>query len=172
MPAVRYANSVIDRYRKVRLASRVSGVRIATPEDGESRPRGVEGPDHALASLPCGTTDGGRHVVMAAMNHAAGGHARRARQRERRTAQEEPPAAGPGLNLIRAALEHHPRDPFAVDTGRAVDALKIQWGDSYRIKACEDGYEATRRHGPRVALTAPTPDALAKAMAEDSGGPS
>lgn len=62
-----------------------------------------------------------------------------------------------------------PRDPFAVDTGRAVDAMKAAWGDSYYIKACEGGYEAVRRHGQRVALTAPTPDELVRAMTEDSG---
>jgi hypothetical protein len=73
---------------------------------------------------------------------------------------------------MRPDLEDHPkpRDPFAVDTERAVDALKIQWAVLYEIKACEGGYEAVRRHGPRVTLTEPTPDALVKAMLEDSGG--
>lgn len=70
----------------------------------------------------------------------------------------------------RPGLERKPqaRNPFAVDTERAVDALKIQWGDTYYIKACEGGYEAVRRHGPRITLTAPTPDALTRAMLEDS----
>jgi hypothetical protein len=80
-------------------------------------------------------------------------------------------AGTPGLGGVRSGIELHPRprDPFAVDTGRAVDAIRAQWGDLYEIKACEGGYEAVRRHGPRVTLTAATPDELVRAMQEDSG---
>jgi hypothetical protein len=80
-------------------------------------------------------------------------------------------AGTPGLGGVRSDIGHHPqpRDPFAVDTGRAVDAIRAQWGDSYHVKACEGGYEAVRKRGPRVALTAETPDGLVKAMLEDSG---
>ncbi len=96
---------------------------------------------------------------------AAGG-ARRARQR-----REQHPARA-GLNVIRSALEKRPRaaghDPFEVDAGRAVDAMRAAWADTYYIKACEGGYEATRRHGQRVSLTAATPDELTRALLADS----
>jgi hypothetical protein len=62
-----------------------------------------------------------------------------------------------------------PRDPFAVDKERAVAALRGTWGDLYDITACEGGYEAVRKRGPKVALTAETPDGLARAMLEESG---
>lgn len=61
-----------------------------------------------------------------------------------------------------------PRDPFAVDKRRAVDALRIRWNDTYAIVPCEGGFEAIRRHGPRISLTAATPDGLVRAMLEDS----
>lgn len=112
-----------------------------------------------------------RHAVrptaegLAAMaaQHAAGG-ARRAPQRERRGQRP----ARTGLNHIRRALERTPRDPFAVDAGRAVDAMRAAWGDSYYVTACEGGYEAVRRHGQRVSLTAATPDELTRALLSDS----
>lgn len=65
-----------------------------------------------------------------------------------------------------------PRDPFAVDKERAVAALRGTWGDIYEITACEGGFEAVRKHGPRVAMIAETPDGLARAMLEESGGAS
>lgn len=78
-------------------------------------------------------------------------------------------AGTPGLGGIRYEYERDPRDPFEVDEERAVDALRLTWGTRYEIKACEGGFEAVRKRGPRVALTAETPDGLVKAMLEDSG---
>lgn len=69
---------------------------------------------------------------------------------------------------MRDELERQPRDPFGVDAERAADALALGWGTRYRIKAREGGFEAVRRHGPRVTLTASTPDDLDRAMSEDS----
>lgn len=62
-----------------------------------------------------------------------------------------------------------PHDPFAVDKERAVAALEGAWGSHYVIKACEGGYEAVRKTGPEVSLTAETPDGLARAMLGDAG---
>lgn len=74
------------------------------------------------------------------------------------------------LDVVRDELERRPRDPFEVDRERAADALSVRWGSSYRIRPCEGGYEAVRRHGPPVTLTASTPDELDRFMAEDSAG--
>ncbi len=51
-------------------------------------------------------------------------------------------------------------DPFAVDTNRALDALRLAWGDF-----CDIGFEAgtwiaTRRDGTEDTLTGRTPDEL------------
>jgi hypothetical protein len=84
--------------------------------------------------------------------------------------------AGPGSGAVRASLEHHqgssppqPHDPFAVDKERAVAALEGAWSALYDITACEGGFEAVRKRRPRIALTAETPDGLARAMLNDSG---
>lgn len=69
---------------------------------------------------------------------------------------------------VRDELERRPHNPFEVDAERAADALGIKWSVRYRINACRGGFEAVRRHGPRVTLTASTPDDLDRAMSEDS----
>lgn len=101
---------------------------------------------------------------MAAEQSAAGG-ARRTRQRERQAAGCAPAT---GLSAVRDELERQPRDPFAVDRERAADALSVRWGSRYSIRPCEGGYEAVRRHGAGVSLTAETPDELDRAMTGDS----
>jgi hypothetical protein len=73
-----------------------------------------------------------------------------------------------GAGDVRASLERQPRDPFAVDPEHAVSALGLQWGDTYAIRYRGGTYEATRRHGPRYTLEAPTPDGLHQAMLDDS----
>jgi hypothetical protein len=106
---------------------------------------------------------------MTAARSAAG--ARRARPQGQ---QEQQPqhTTGPGLNPIRHDLEHRPpapRDPFTAGAARTVDGLRLRWNDLYAITATGNGYEAVRRHGPHVTLTAATPDGLTRAMLEDSG---
>jgi hypothetical protein len=60
-----------------------------------------------------------------------------------------------------------PRGVFDVDEERALDALRLEWGDAYDV-----GFEAgawlalSRDHGRRV-LTGQTPDELAAALRAD-----
>lgn len=99
---------------------------------------------------------------MAATRIAAGG--------TRQARQQAADAPATGLSAVRDELERDPRDPFAVDAERAADGLRLTWGEIYSIKPCEGGFEAVRRHGPRVTLTASTPDELDRLMAGDTAG--
>jgi hypothetical protein len=73
------------------------------------------------------------------------------------------------LSGIRAAPGGPPgrHDPFAVDTERALDALRMHWGDAYVIDVDNSGrWWALRRDG----LPAPSgegQDQLLALMAED-----
>jgi hypothetical protein len=73
------------------------------------------------------------------------------------------------LSGVRAAPGLLPgrHDPFAVDTERALDALRLNWGDAYVIDVDSAGrWWALRRDG----LPAPSgegEDQLLNAMAED-----
>lgn len=74
-------------------------------------------------------------------------------------------AAAGALREFRAELRPH--DPFEVDAERAAAGMRVAWGGLYAIKPCRGGFEAGRRHGPRVSLTAETPDDLTRAMLAD-----
>jgi hypothetical protein len=59
------------------------------------------------------------------------------------------------------------RDVFAVDVGRALEALDFAWGDVYEI-GHEDGiWLAESRDGRGRRLTGKTPDELNAAMRAD-----
>lgn len=75
-------------------------------------------------------------------------------------------AAWPGN--IRAALEHRPRDPFKVDEGNAIDALRLRWSDAYLLETRNGMYQATRRQRPHKTLEAATPDGLTRLLLDDS----
>jgi hypothetical protein len=51
-------------------------------------------------------------------------------------------------------------DPFKVDEGRALEALRLAWGDAYEIGFESDAWIATSRDAEARAFTADTPDAL------------
>ena len=82
--------------------------------------------------------------------------------RQTGTGRQSAPVSGAGA--VRADLEHHPRDPFAVDTDAVLDALKATWDDAYLIWHEDGSWCARPRTGPVVLLTCETPDELVRAM--------
>lgn len=70
---------------------------------------------------------------------------------------------GRGLSAVRDDLEHHPRDPFGVDTDAALEVLNATWGERFRI--WHDGtWHASRDDGTGLTLSCETPDELERAM--------
>lgn len=57
-------------------------------------------------------------------------------------------------------------DPFAVDTERALDALKLAWGDSYEL-AVWGGLFAARFKESGQVLSSETPDGIVKKIERD-----
>jgi|HubBroStandDraft_6_1064221.scaffolds.fasta_scaffold22410_8 hypothetical protein len=81
------------------------------------------------------------------------------------------PAALPGLDTVRAALEEHARSgPFAVDPDAALDALCVDWDGTATL-----GYDGQRYRahldGCEEAVAAATPDELVVAMRARWGAP-
>jgi hypothetical protein len=60
------------------------------------------------------------------------------------------------------------RGVFDVDEDRALDALRLSWGDAYDIGHEYDRWVASRRDG-RGTLEGATPDALNRALRADWG---
>ena len=56
------------------------------------------------------------------------------------------------------------RGVFDVDAGRALDALRLSWGDVFDIGHEYDRWVASRRDGRGGALTGSTPDELNRQM--------
>ena len=56
------------------------------------------------------------------------------------------------------------RGVFDVDEDRALDALRMSWGDVYDIGHEHDRWVASRRDGRGGALTGSTPDELNRQM--------
>ena len=62
-----------------------------------------------------------------------------------------------------------PRDPFAVDSQRALEALRAEWGIPYVLSYHEGLYLARRREGPPVIMSGETPDEITRQMRRDWG---
>jgi len=60
--------------------------------------------------------------------------------------------------------EDRRRGVFDVDEDRALDALRMSWGDVYDIGHEHDQWVASRRDGRGGALTGSTPDELNRQM--------
>jgi len=59
-------------------------------------------------------------------------------------------------------------DPFAVDPGRALDAIHLTWGDVYLAEYTEaGGWIAWRRDGLGGPIAAGTPDELIRGIRDD-----
>ena len=78
----------------------------------------------------------------------------------------------PSLSHVRSELERKPRDPFAVDPVRAIDAFSAVWGIAYDVSIGEDGrWQAARRDGlPGVSGAGPD-DLLGKIKADYKARP-
>ena len=63
------------------------------------------------------------------------------------------------------------RGVFDVDAGRALDALRLSWGDVFDIGHEYDRWVASRRDGRGGALEGATPDELNRQMRADWGTP-
>ena len=61
------------------------------------------------------------------------------------------------------------RGVFDVDEDRALDALRMSWGDVYDIGHEHDRWVASRRDGRGGTLTGSTPDELNRQMRADWG---
>ena len=72
-----------------------------------------------------------------------------------------------GLSAVRAGLEHHPRDPFAVSASAALDALEVRWHDRYGFGYDGTGWQAWRLDGTGELLSGATPDELSAAILAD-----
>ena len=59
------------------------------------------------------------------------------------------------------------RDVFAVDVGRALEALRLRWGDAYDIRFGDGLWTAARRDAPWDEITGQTPDELTAGMRAD-----
>ena len=59
------------------------------------------------------------------------------------------------------------RGPFAVDTGRALGALRLEWAAQYDTGFADGAYRAARIDGTGGLLTGQTPDELAAAIRVD-----
>ena len=69
-----------------------------------------------------------------------------------------------GLSVVRDDFEHHPREPFGVDTDAALEVLNATWGERFRIWHEGGMWHATRRDGEGSPLSCETPDELERAM--------
>ncbi len=59
-------------------------------------------------------------------------------------------------------------DPFAVDEDRALDALRLAWGDSYEIYITDGQWQGWHDDAPdQDILTGTTPDELNRAIRAD-----
>lgn len=61
------------------------------------------------------------------------------------------------------------RGVFDVDEDRALDALRLSWGDCYDVGREDGQWVASRRDGRGGPLTAETPDQLNREMRADWG---
>jgi hypothetical protein len=61
------------------------------------------------------------------------------------------------------------RGAFGVDTDRALDALRLEWGDIYDTGFADRAFRAARIDGTGDLLTGETPDELAAAIRADWG---
>ena len=59
------------------------------------------------------------------------------------------------------------RGPFAVDTGRALEALRLEWAAQYDTGFADGAYRAARIDGAGDVLTGKTPDELAAVIRAD-----
>lgn len=78
-----------------------------------------------------------------------------------------------GLDDLRSELEHHPRDPFAVDPEQALEALRLEWGHSHSL-TWHEGLYCAQRIGPSgklygLVLTGQTPDEIEQELRRDWG---
>lgn len=64
----------------------------------------------------------------------------------------------------RAAAASGPRDPFAVDERRALEALRMSWAGSYDLAVVGGTWTAVTRDGEGRILCGDTPDALDQAI--------
>lgn len=56
------------------------------------------------------------------------------------------------------------RGPFDVDQDRAIDALRLEWGEAYDVGFASGAWRAARLDGSRVLLSGHTPDELAASI--------
>jgi hypothetical protein len=61
------------------------------------------------------------------------------------------------------------RGPFDVDQDRAIEVLRMTWGDMYDVGFADGAWRAARLDGSGVLLTGQTPDELAAAIRADWG---
>ena len=59
------------------------------------------------------------------------------------------------------------RGPFAVDTGRALEVLRLEWAAQYDTGFADGAFRAARIDGIGDLLTGQTPDELAAAIRAD-----
>ena len=59
------------------------------------------------------------------------------------------------------------RGVFGVDADRAIDALRVTWGEIYDIGFADGAWHAARLDGTGPLLTAQVPDELAAALRAD-----
>jgi hypothetical protein len=59
------------------------------------------------------------------------------------------------------------RGPFAVDTDRALEALRLEWAVHYDTGFADGAYRAARIDGTGDLLTGQTPDELVAAIRAD-----
>jgi hypothetical protein len=67
------------------------------------------------------------------------------------------------MGMGRAA-ESQRRDVFAVDVGKALEALRLAWGAVYDIRFQDGRYAASRWDAPWDEITGETPDELTTRM--------
>jgi hypothetical protein len=84
----------------------------------------------------------------------------RVRGRARARAADQPWKAAPVTGR---------RGPFDVDQDRAIDALRMMWGDSYDIGFADGSWHAAPLDGTGRLLTGQVPDELAAAIRADWG---
>jgi hypothetical protein len=89
--------------------------------------------------------------------HDAARVARQVADSRRATPPGDSPA-GDHPSLLASGQRH--RDVFDVDEARALDALRLAWGDAYDISFDRGEWTATSRDAGNRAFTGDTPDAL------------
>jgi hypothetical protein len=65
------------------------------------------------------------------------------------------------------AAQGQRRDVFAVDVGKALEALMLAWGAAYDIRFQDGRYAASRWDAPWDEITGETPDELTARMRAD-----